>query len=138
MRIRTPGDRVQHFQIHTRTPSPTAMTAAGLDHASDSPLKLINRPVRDRIPIVLAATGPKNVATNLARRYGYEAEAAKIRDLYLAGHKEGAAAAVPADLERLKGMTVQRRPIANCLQPPYVRGLLSPPSTPRRKAEPTS
>lgn len=116
------------LQIYTRTPSLTAMTAAGLDHVSDGrftlgigasgpqviegfhgqpytaplartreivdicrsvwrrepvvhegrhyriplpadqgtglgkPLKLINRPVRERIPILLAAIGPKNVA----------------------------------------------------------------------------
>ncbi|MGB2721802.1 MAG: LLM class F420-dependent oxidoreductase, partial [Rhodococcus sp. (in: high G+C Gram-positive bacteria)] len=115
------------FQIYTRTPSLTAMTAAGLDYVSDGrfvlglgasgpqvvegfhgvkydapiartrevieicrqvwrrekvqhqgkyyqiplpadkgtglgkPLKLINHPVRDRIPVVIAALGPKNV-----------------------------------------------------------------------------
>jgi F420-dependent oxidoreductase-like protein len=143
------------------------------------PLKLINHPVRDRIPIVVAAIGPKNVAmtaelaegwepifyvpeqaknvwgaalaagtakrdpslppldvvagaplaigdhvgelvnaarpmlalyiggmgardqnfyNNLARRYGYEAEAQRIQDLYLDGKKAEAAAAVPHDL----------------------------------------
>ncbi|MEU6140673.1 LLM class F420-dependent oxidoreductase [Streptomyces sp. NPDC047081] len=116
------------LQIYTRTPTLTAMTAAGLDHVSDGrftlgigasgpqviegfhgqpytaplartreiveicrsvwrrekvvhegrhyriplppgegtglgrPLRLINHPVRERIPIVLAAIGPKNVA----------------------------------------------------------------------------
>jgi len=116
------------LQIYTRTPTLTAMTAAGLDYVSDGrfmlglgasgpqviegfhgvrydaplartreivqicrqvwrrervvhdgrhyqiplpadqgtglgkPLKIINRPVRERIPISLAATGPKNVA----------------------------------------------------------------------------
>lgn len=116
------------LQIYTRTPSLTAMTAAGLDHVSDGrftlgigasgpqviegfhgqpytaplartreiveicrsvwrrepvvhegrhyriplpadqgtglgkPLKLINHPVRERVPILLAAIGPKNVA----------------------------------------------------------------------------
>lgn len=235
------------LQIYTRTPTLTAMTAAGLDHVSDGrftlgigasgpqviegfhgvpydaplartreiidicrqvwrrekvvhdgrhyqiplpadrgtglgkPLKLINHPVRERVPVILAAIGPKNVAmaaeiaegwlpiffhpdkagevwgpslaegsarrdpalgqldivaqaplaigddvdglidlarpqlalyiggmgargrnfyNNLARRYGYEAEATKIQDLYLAGRKEEAAAAVPAGLLR--------------------------------------
>ncbi|KOU58964.1 F420-dependent oxidoreductase [Streptomyces sp. MMG1533] len=235
------------LQIYTRTPTLTAMTAAGLDYVSDGrftlglgasgpqviegfhgqpysaplartreiveicrsvwrreevvhegphyriplppeqgtglgkPLKLINRPVRERIPIVLAAIGPKNVALAaeiaegwmpmffhpekaaevwgpalaegsarrdaalgaldvvvsaplaigedvddlielarpqlalyiggmgargrnfyhaLACRYGYEAEAAAIQDLYLSGRKTEAAAAVPADLLR--------------------------------------
>src|SRR5699024_3978830 len=143
------------------------------------PLKLINTPVRDRIPIVLAALGPKNVEltaeiaegwqpiffhpgkaaeawgeplargkakrdpglgeleifaspalaigedvdhmhdwllphlalyiggmgakgknfyNTLATNYGYGAEAEKIQDLYLAGKKEEAAAAVPEEL----------------------------------------
>lgn len=235
------------FQIYTRTPSLTAMTAAGLDYVSNGrfvmgigasgpqviegfhgvkydaplgrtrelvdicrqvwrrekveyqgkyykvplpadqgtglgkPLKLINHPVRDRIPIVIASLGPKNVAltaeiaegwepiffhpekadavwggalatgkakrdpslgdlqiyaspalaigddvepmlewikpnlalyiggmgakgknfyNDLACRYGYEEEAEKIQDLYLAGKKAEATAAVPDDLVR--------------------------------------
>jgi F420-dependent oxidoreductase-like protein len=235
------------FQIYTRTPTLTAMTAAGLDFVSDGrfilglgasgpqviegfhgvkydaplgrtreivdvcrqvwrrdrvvhegkhytiplppeqgtglgkPLKLINHPVRERIPVLLASIGPKNVAltaeiaegwqpiffhpekaadvwgaslaegkakrdaalgeletfvtvalaigddveplldyvrpvlalyiggmgargknfyNDLARRYGYEAEAKLIQDLYLDGKKEEAAAAVPAELLR--------------------------------------
>jgi len=145
------------------------------------PLKLINTPVRERIPVLLAALGPKNVElaaeiaekwepiffhperaadvwgaslaagrakrdaslgeldvvvgvpvaigedvdhlveavrpglalyvggmgakgknfyNDLARRYGYEAEAEAIQELYLAGRKDEAAAAVPADLIR--------------------------------------
>ncbi|HJQ45460.1 MAG TPA: LLM class F420-dependent oxidoreductase [Amycolatopsis sp.] len=143
------------------------------------PLKLINRPVRERIPVMLAALGPKNVAmtaeiaegwepifyhpekaagvwgeslaqgrakrdpalgeldvvvgvpvaigddvehmidwirpmialyvggmgargknfyNELAVRYGYEAEAKLIQDLYLDGKKDEAAAAVPVEL----------------------------------------
>lgn len=237
------------LQIYTRTPTLTAMTAAGLDFVSDGrfvlglgasgpqvvegfhgvkydaplartrevieicrkvwrrekvvhdgkkyqiplpadqgtglgkPLKLINHPVRETIPIVLAALGPKNVElaaevangwqplffhpekahiawgdalaagrakrdpslgeldvyagpalaicdetevpfyldlvrphlalyiggmgargknfyNELACRYGYEAEAARIQDLYLDGKKEEAAAAVPDELVR--------------------------------------
>lgn len=235
------------LQIYSRTPTLTAMTAAGLDHVSDGrftlgigasgpqvvegfhgvrydapiartreiveicrqvwrrervehhgrhydiplppdqgtglgkPLKLIDHPVRDRIPISIAGTGPRNVAlaaeiaegwepiffhpekaglawgdalasgralrdptlgeldvcvgvplaitedpgplldavrpqlalyiggmgargrnfyNDLARRYGYEAEATLIQDLYLDGHKDEAAAAVPDDLIR--------------------------------------
>jgi F420-dependent oxidoreductase-like protein len=145
------------------------------------PLKLINTPVRERIPVLLAAIGPKNVElaaeiaekwepiffnperagdvwgaalaagkakrdptlgeldvvvglpvaigddvehlleavrpslalyvggmgakgknfyNDLARRYGYEAEAETIQELYLAGRKDEAAAAVPEDLVR--------------------------------------
>lgn len=237
------------LQIYTRTPTLTAMTAAGLDYVSDGrfvlglgasgpqvvegfhgvrydaplartrevieicrkvwrreklvhdgkkyqiplpadqgtglgkPLKLINHPVRENIPIVLAALGPKNVQlaaeiadgwqplffhpekadlawgdplargrekrdpslgelevyagpalaivpesevpgyldlvrphlalyiggmgargknfyNELACRYGYEAEAALIQDLYLDGKKQEAAAAVPDELVR--------------------------------------
>ncbi|MGN0101283.1 LLM class F420-dependent oxidoreductase [Dietzia sp. CH92] len=237
------------LQIYTRTPTLTAMTAAGLDFVSDGrftlglgasgpqvvegfhgvkydaplartreiieicrtvwrrekvvhdgkkyqiplpadqgtglgkPLKLINHPVREDIPIVLAALGPKNVElaaevangwqplffhpekahvawgdalaagrakrdpslgeldvyagpalaiceesevpfyldlvrphlalyiggmgargknfyNELARRYGYEAEAELIQDLYLDGKKAEAAAAVPDELVR--------------------------------------
>jgi F420-dependent oxidoreductase-like protein len=235
------------LQVYTRTPTLTAMTAAGLDHVSDGrftlgigasgpqviegfhgvsydaplgrtrelveicrqvwrrekvvhegrhyqiplpadrgtglgkPLRLINHPVRERIPVILAAIGPKNVAlaaeiaegwmpiffhpekagevwgqsltegsarrdpalgtldvvaqaplaigddvdglldlarpqlalyiggmgargrnfyNDLACRYGFEAEASRIQDLYLAGRKEEAAAAVPAELLR--------------------------------------
>jgi F420-dependent oxidoreductase-like protein len=145
------------------------------------PLKLINTPVRERIPVLLAAIGPKNVElaaeiaekwepiffhperaadvwgtslaagkarrdpalgeldvvvgvpvaigedvehlvqavrpsialyvggmgargknfyNDLARRYGYEAEAETIQELYLAGRKDEAAAAVPDELVR--------------------------------------
>jgi F420-dependent oxidoreductase-like protein len=233
------------LQIYSRTPTLTAMTAAGLDYVSDGrfvlgigasgpqviegwhgvpyhapigrtreiieicrmvwrrerlsyegkyyrlplpadqgtglgkPLKLINHPVRERIPIIIASLGPKNVEmtaelaegwepifyipekaadvwgealakgrakrdpalgeldvvaqaalaigddvegylefgrpmaalyvggmgakgknfyNDLARRYGYEAEAETIQELYLAGRKDEAAAAVPEDL----------------------------------------
>jgi len=235
------------FQLYTRTPALTAMTAAGLDYVSDGrfvmgigasgpqviegfhgvpyhaplgrtreiveicrkvwrrekleyqgkyyqlplpedrgtglgkPLKLINHPVRERIPIVIASLGPKNVAmtaeiaegwepifyfpekaadvwgeslakgkakrdpalgdlqiyvqaalaigddvdhmidwvrptlalyiggmgakgknfyNDLAVRYGYAEEAERIQDLYLAGKKQAAAAAVPDELVR--------------------------------------
>ena len=40
----------------------------------------------------------KNFYNDLARRYGYEAEAEEIQDLYLAGKKDEAAAKVPDDL----------------------------------------
>ena len=126
------------FQIYTRTPTLTAMTAAGLDFVSNGrftlglgasgpqviegfhgvaydapigrtreivdicrsvwrrerleyagkyyqiplpadrgtglgkPLKLINKPVRERIPIVLAAIGPKNVAMAAEIAEGWE------------------------------------------------------------------
>jgi hypothetical protein len=39
-----------------------------------------------------------NFHANVAIRMGYEAEVAKIQELYLAGHKDEAAAAVPTEL----------------------------------------
>jgi hypothetical protein len=39
-----------------------------------------------------------NFHANVAIRMGYEAEVAKIQQLYLSGHKEQAAAAVPTKL----------------------------------------
>jgi F420-dependent oxidoreductase-like protein len=50
-------ERVEHAGRHYRIPLP-AEEGTGLG----KPLKLINRPVRERIPIALAALGPRNVA----------------------------------------------------------------------------
>ena len=137
-RTKTVGLAAGIFQIYTRTPTLTAMTAAGLDFVSNGrftlglgasgpqviegfhgvpydapigrtreivdicrsvwrrdrveydgkyykiplpadqgtglgkPLKLINHPVRERIPIVLAAIGPKNVAMAAEIAEGWE------------------------------------------------------------------
>ncbi|GAA5173083.1 MULTISPECIES: LLM class F420-dependent oxidoreductase [Amycolatopsis] len=167
-------ERVVHEGKYYKIPLP-ADEGTGLG----KPLKLINQPVRERIPIILASLGPKNVAmtaeiaegwepiffhpekaadvwgaslaegkakrdpalgeldvqvgvpvaigddvkhmldwvrpvvalyvggmgargknfyNELACRYGYEAEAKKIQDLYLDGKKDEAAAAIPAEL----------------------------------------
>jgi F420-dependent oxidoreductase-like protein len=169
-------EKVVHTGRHYRIPLPPG-EGTGLGR----PLKLINHPVRERVPIVLAAIGPKNVALaaeiaegwlpmffhpekadevwgpaldagsalrdpslgpldivvspplaigddvdglidlarpqlalyiggmgarghnfyhGLAHRYGYGAAADTVQDLYLAGRREEAAAAVPADLLR--------------------------------------
>jgi F420-dependent oxidoreductase-like protein len=48
---------VTHQGRHYRIPLP-----AGQGTGHGRPLKLINRPLRDRIPVMLAAIGPKNVA----------------------------------------------------------------------------
>lgn len=170
-------DRVEHDGRHYRVPLPPG-EGTGLG----KPLKLINRPVRERIPIALAALGPRSVAlaaeiaegwlpilyvperagaqwgpalaegrarrdpalgrldvvasatlcvtddaprarraldgvrpfvalyaggmgargrnfyNDLVRGYGWADEAAAIQDLYLAGRKDEAAAAVPDEL----------------------------------------
>ncbi|MGH3915118.1 MAG: LLM class F420-dependent oxidoreductase, partial [Pseudonocardiaceae bacterium] len=172
-------ERLDFQGRHYRIPLP-AERGTGLG----KPLKLINHPVRERIPIVIAAIGPKNVAMtaeiaegwepmfflpesvaevwgdslaeglakrdpslgdldvvvaaplaitedrhtaaalldairpmlalyiggmgakghnfyhNLVCRYGFEAQADTIQNLYRAGKKEAAAAAVPDDLVR--------------------------------------
>ena len=49
-------ERVEHDGRHYRIPLPTDQ-GTGLG----KPLRLINHPVRDRIPITIAALGPKNV-----------------------------------------------------------------------------
>jgi F420-dependent oxidoreductase-like protein len=170
-------ERLEYPGRHYRIPLP-ADRGSGLG----KPLKLINHPVRDRIPIIIAAIGPKNVAMaaeiaegwqpflylperatevwgdslaagrakrdpslgeldivvtaslsitddkdvaarrldairpmlalyiggmgakgrnfyhDLACRYGFEADADAVQDLYLAGKKDEAAAAVPHEL----------------------------------------
>jgi F420-dependent oxidoreductase-like protein len=53
-----------HEGQHYRIPLPTAY---------GKPLKLINRPVRDRIPILLAAMGPRNVALAAEVAEGWQA-----------------------------------------------------------------
>lgn len=173
-------ERLQHEGKKYTVPLP-ADQGTGLG----KPLKLINTPVRDRIPVMLAALGPKNVEmcaeiaeawepifflperaqsvwgealtagrakrapelgelqvvngvsvaigedvdhlldavrpglalyiggmgargknfyNDLAVRYGYEAEAKTIQDLYLDGKKDEAAAAVPEELVRLTSL----------------------------------
>src|SRR5690606_32015840 len=46
----------------------------------------------------------RNFYNSLVQRYGYEAEAAEIQDLYLAGKKDEAAALVPDELLRLTNL----------------------------------
>ena len=169
-------ERLEHSGTKYTVPLP-ADQGTGLG----KPLKLINRPVRERIPVLLAALGPKNVElaaeiaeawepiwfhpekaasvwgeslaagrakrdpalgqlqvlvgvpvaigedvdalhdvvrpalalyvggmgargknfyNDLAVRYGFEAEAAAVQDLYLDGRKDEAAAALPDELVR--------------------------------------
>jgi F420-dependent oxidoreductase-like protein len=59
--------------------------------------------VRPHVALYVGGMGAKgrNFYNDLARRYGYAAEAELVQDLYLAGRKEEAAAAVPAELVEL-------------------------------------
>jgi F420-dependent oxidoreductase-like protein len=58
--------------------------------------------IRPMLALYIGGMGPKgrNFYNDLARRYGFEAEAEAIQDLYLAGKKDDAAAAVPDELLR--------------------------------------
>ncbi|HEU5416131.1 MAG TPA: LLM class F420-dependent oxidoreductase [Streptosporangiaceae bacterium] len=60
-------ERLEHAGRHYTIPLPPDQ-GTGLG----KPLKLINHPVRDRIPIVLAALGPKNVALAAELAEGWE------------------------------------------------------------------
>ncbi len=174
-------ERLEYQGRHYQIPLPSTTQSSG---GLGKPLKLINHPVRERIPIIIAAIGPKNVTMaaeiaegwqpifylperaaevwgdslaaggakrdpslgkldvvvsaplaitddedaasellaairpmlalyiggmgakgrnfyhDLACRYGFEAEAQAIQDLYLSGRKDDAAAAVPDELVR--------------------------------------
>ena len=70
------------------------MVAIGDDVAS---LREMARPM---IALYVGGMGAKgrNFYNDVVCRYGFEAEAAEIQDLYLAGHKEEAAAKVPDEL----------------------------------------
>ena len=56
--------------------------------------------LRPQLALYIGGMGAKgkNFYNDLAVRYGFEEAAARIQDLYLAGEKDGAAAAVPDDL----------------------------------------
>lgn len=55
------------------------------------------RPVKEHLALYIGGMGPRerNFYNDYAKRMGYEADAVKVQDLYLAGQKDAAAAAVP-------------------------------------------
>jgi F420-dependent oxidoreductase-like protein len=61
---------------------------------------------RPMLALYIGGMGAKgrNFYNDLVRRYGYAAEAEAIQDLYLAGRKDEAAAAVPAELLELTSL----------------------------------
>lgn len=69
-----------------------AAVGEGLEHLRD-----LARPMVALYVGGMGARG-RNFYNDLCRRYGYEAEAERIQDLYLEGRKDEAAAAVPAEL----------------------------------------
>jgi F420-dependent oxidoreductase-like protein len=66
----------------------------------DDDLERARAPVREHMALYIGGMGPRgrNFYNDYARRMGYEAAAARIQDLYLAGDRRGAAAAVPEEL----------------------------------------
>jgi F420-dependent oxidoreductase-like protein len=68
--------------------------------AIDDDLDMCYDRLRPQLALYIGGMGArgKNFYNDLARRYGYEAEARQIQDLYLAGDKRAAMAKVPAPL----------------------------------------
>ena len=82
--------------------APLEVVAGGMLAIGDDVAQLrdLSRPM---IALYVGGMGAKgkNFYNDLARRYGYEAEAEKIQELYLSGKKDEAAAAVPAEMAEL-------------------------------------
>ena len=78
---------------------PLEVVAGGMVAIGDG-LEGLRDAARPMVALYVGGMGARgqNFYNALARRYGYEAEAERIQDLYLSGDKEAAAAAVPADL----------------------------------------
>jgi alkanesulfonate monooxygenase SsuD/methylene tetrahydromethanopterin reductase-like flavin-dependent oxidoreductase (luciferase family) len=58
----------------------------------------------------------KNFYNDVARRYGYEAEAETVQDLYLDGKKDDAAAAIPEEMVRLMSLIGSRTEVTERFQ----------------------
>ena len=100
---RGPGRRRGQAQSPTSArsrsrPAGWPPSGEGLEH-----LREFARPMTALYVGGMGARG-RNFYNALARRYGFEAEAALIQDLYLSGKKEEAAAAVPAELLELTSL----------------------------------
>jgi F420-dependent oxidoreductase-like protein len=78
---------------------PLEIVAGGMVAIGDG-LESLRDAARPMVALYVGGMGARgrNFYNDLARRYGYEAEAEKIQDLYLSGQKDEAAAAVPAEL----------------------------------------
>jgi F420-dependent oxidoreductase-like protein len=79
--------------------APLEIVAGGLLAVGDDAAKMRDL-ARPMIALYVGGMGARgrNFYNDLAQRYGYEAEAVEIQDLYLDGRKEEAAAAVPDGL----------------------------------------
>jgi hypothetical protein len=69
---------------------------------------------RPNLALYVGGMGAKgrNFYNDLARRYGYEKEAAEIQDLYLAGKRKEAAAIVPQEFLELTSLVGPRSWVA--------------------------
>jgi F420-dependent oxidoreductase-like protein len=78
---------------------PLEVVAGGMVAVGDDAAELRDL-ARPMLALYIGGMGAKgrNFYNDLARRFGYEAEAEQIQDLYLDGHKDDAANAVPAGL----------------------------------------
>ena len=99
------ADAVVKPTLEGMAKSGKAPDLAGFDIAPHVKVKLgdldaCRDAVRPELALYIGGMGArgKNFYTDYASRLGFEAEAAKIQDLYLAGHKKEAAAAVPDKL----------------------------------------
>ncbi|MFI9382712.1 LLM class F420-dependent oxidoreductase [Kutzneria sp. NPDC052558] len=88
-----------------RTRGPLDVVASGL-LAIGEDVTGLRELARANVALYVGGMGARgrNFYNDLMRRYGYEAEAATIQDLYLAGRKEEAAAAVPAEFLELTAL----------------------------------
>jgi F420-dependent oxidoreductase-like protein len=79
--------------------APLEVVAGGLVAIGDG-MESMRDAMRPMVALYVGGMGAKgrNFYNDLARRYGYEAEAEEIQELYLSGKKKEAAAAVPAAL----------------------------------------
>jgi F420-dependent oxidoreductase-like protein len=79
---------------------PPLQTLAGGPMAIGTDVTHLRDAARPHVALYVGGMGArgKNFYNNVARRYGFEREAATIQDLYLDGKKDEAAAAVPAEL----------------------------------------
>jgi F420-dependent oxidoreductase-like protein len=79
---------------------------AGVAAAIGDDVEGLREPARQNLALYIGGMGARsrNFYNDLACRYGLEGPAAKIQDLYLAGHKDEAARAVPAEL--IEGTTL--------------------------------
>jgi alkanesulfonate monooxygenase SsuD/methylene tetrahydromethanopterin reductase-like flavin-dependent oxidoreductase (luciferase family) len=84
----------------------TGQTLAGFDIATYVRIRMgddigaCRNAIRPQLALYIGGMGArnKNFYNDLVKRMGYEAAAAEIQDLFLAGKREAAAAAVPAAL----------------------------------------